>query len=164
MTDDADDRERGLSKREDPHDVSLERALKHPVVQHMAEKLEEMRRVVDGLPEAIGRAVSEAMRNRPPAGASGPGMPIQLDANAVEFHRGGKVNFQGKEEIGDPFGVRQLLVTIGEDGDIFTVDRIASWTPEQRQKVVTWARAVYLKRTGAKGVRVPSRPQVLKNR
>ncbi len=88
--------ERGLSRRADPNGLTLDGALTHPVVQRMSEKLEEMRQLVEGLPEAIGRAVAQATR-KPPVGASGPPVPLVGFGKAVEFHKGGKIVEDGQE-------------------------------------------------------------------
>lgn len=71
--------------------LSLEQVLAHPVVQEMSKKLEEMRELVAGLPEAVGRAVAahqSAARAQPLSAA-----PIQVkgDNVGVEFHRKGKI-------------------------------------------------------------------------
>jgi len=91
------DESRNLSKIErasDERGLTMEQVLAHPVVQQMTRRLEEMREIVQGLPEAIGRAVAQATK-RPPAGACGPPVPI-LNPKEVEFHKGGKVIEDGK--------------------------------------------------------------------
>jgi hypothetical protein len=90
---------KGLVKADEAasHAISLEQAMAHPVVQQMSKKLDEMRSLVQGLPEAIGRAVAEAQRAGKTIQASGP--PVALrPANAnVEFHRKGRIVQDGKE-------------------------------------------------------------------
>lgn len=46
-----------LVKVQEAHGLTLEQAMAHPVVQQMNKKLEEMRQVIEGLPEAIGKSV-----------------------------------------------------------------------------------------------------------
>jgi hypothetical protein len=77
--------------------ISLEQAMAHPVVQQMSKKLDEMRQLVQGLPEAIGRAVAEAQRAGKPIQASGPSIALRPAGTAVEFHRKGRIVQDGKE-------------------------------------------------------------------
>jgi len=76
--------------------LSLEQVMAHPVVKAMNGKLEEMRQLVQGLPEAIGRAVAEAQRQKRPTIASGPPVPLRAENAGVEFHRKGKIVQNGE--------------------------------------------------------------------
>lgn len=86
------------AKAGDQQAISLEQAMAHPVVQQMTKKLDEMRQIVEGLPEAIGRAVAEAQRaGRVAPRASGPPVSLRTDNANVEFHRKGRIVQDGKE-------------------------------------------------------------------
>ncbi len=149
----------------DQEDLELQRALRHPVVQHMADKLDQMRSMVEQLPEAIGRAVATSMTQaaaqQPPAGASGPPVPLRLPKQnqPVEFRPGGLVKVGGNEEASTPAGILKLLALVGVWPGLAEVEK---WTPEERQQVITWARAQHFSAIGKKGVRVPKRPAFLK--
>jgi len=82
--------ERGLAKHESSKALTVEHVLAHPVVRELSAQLKAMKQVVDALPELIGRAVKEATR-KPPAGASGPPVPLMSKNDGVEFHKGGKI-------------------------------------------------------------------------
>jgi len=45
---------------------SVEQVLAHPLVQRMATQLEQLQRLVSGLPEAVGRSVAAAMQSQSP--------------------------------------------------------------------------------------------------
>lgn len=149
----------------DQEDLELQQALGHPVVKHMANKLEEMRSMVEQLPEAIGRAVAASMAKAaappPPPGHSGAPVPLRrTGANPpVEFRPGGLVTLGGSEEAGTPAGIRRLLDLVAISVDVAVMEK---WTPKQRQQVITWARAQHLSAIGKKGIRVPKRPLFLK--
>lgn len=76
--------------------LSLEQVLSHPVVKQMHEKLEEMRALVAGLPEAVGRAVAahQAAGRAQPRGF----LPVTIkgDNEGVEFHRKGLILQSGQ--------------------------------------------------------------------
>lgn len=87
-----------LAQVKEAQTLSLEQALAHPVVQQMSKKLEEMRQLVQGLPEAIGRAVAEAQRgSRTVPVAFGPPVVLQQSNVNVEFHKKGRIVQDGKE-------------------------------------------------------------------
>ena len=87
-----------LAQVKEAQALSLEQALAHPVVQQMSKKLDEMRQLVQGLPEAIGRAVAEAQRaGARPRVLSGPPVALQPQNTNVEFHRKGRIVQDGKE-------------------------------------------------------------------
>jgi hypothetical protein len=98
MSDTKKPKKQELAKVKETQALSLEQALAHPVVQQMSKKLDEMRQLVQGLPEAIGRAVAEAQRaSRPVSRISGPPVGLQPQNANVEFHRKGKIIQDGKE-------------------------------------------------------------------
>lgn len=76
--------------------LSMEQVMSHPVVKEMGRKLDEMRQLVQGLPEAIGRAVAEAQRQQRVPRASGPPVPLRAENGGVEFHRKGKIIQNGE--------------------------------------------------------------------
>lgn len=80
--------------------VPIEQVMRHPAVVKMAERLEAMEGMLQQLPEAIGRAVAQAMR-KPPQGASGPPVPLFVPGTPsfpmdLQFHKGGKIQEDGK--------------------------------------------------------------------
>lgn len=81
--------------------VPVEQVMKHPLVVQMAERLEAVESMLHALPEAIGRAVAQAMR-KPPSGASGPPVPLFVPGQPtfpkdLQFRQGGKIVQDGKE-------------------------------------------------------------------
>jgi hypothetical protein len=81
--------------------VPVEQVMRHPVVVQMAQRLEAVESMLHALPEAIGRAVAQAMR-KPPTGASGPPVPLFVPGHPtfpkeLEFRQGGKIVQDGKE-------------------------------------------------------------------
>lgn len=58
--------------------ISVEMVLQHPVVKEMASRLENVQKLLQSLPEAIGRAVAEASAPPPPKPAPAPGQPLSL--------------------------------------------------------------------------------------
>jgi len=87
------------SKAGDQQALTLEQVMAHPVVQQLNQKLEETRQLLQGLPEAIGRAVAEAQRpNRLPQASGAPVVVRPFASTAtVEFHRKGRIVQDGKE-------------------------------------------------------------------
>jgi hypothetical protein len=94
--------------------LTLEQAMAHPVVQQMNKKLEEMRQVIEGLPEAIGRAVAEAQRSgRTVSRAFGPPVALKTDNANVEFHRKGRIVQDGKEVAPEGQTQRDFVKDLG---------------------------------------------------
>lgn len=103
-----------LVKVQEAHGLTLEQAMAHPVVQQMNKKLEEMRQVIEGLPEAIGRAVAEAQRaGRGAPRASGPPVALRTDNANVEFHRKGRIVQDGKEVAPEGQTQRDFVKDLG---------------------------------------------------
>jgi hypothetical protein len=73
---------RGLVQQKS--DVAAAAILAHPVFRDVAQRLETMHRMMKDLPAVIGEAVAEATR-RPPAGASGPPVPV-IEPKTIEIH------------------------------------------------------------------------------
>lgn len=103
MTDEKDkEKKQELSKVEEqpkPGGLTIAEVMAHPVVQEMNRKLESMTQLLQGLPEAIGRAVAEAQRvnsNKVPL-VSGPAVELRPSGGSVEFHRKGRIVEDGKE-------------------------------------------------------------------
>lgn len=68
---DTKDEKRGLTERpEDSKGLTMDEVLKHPVVQKMSAQLETLQQLLSNLPEAIGRAVTEAQEANRPKGLS----------------------------------------------------------------------------------------------
>lgn len=86
-----------IKRKPEERGLTMEEVLKHPVVQQMNKKLEDMRELVAGLPEAIGRAVAAAQRANGATLPSGPPVALKESNDGVEFHRKGKIIQQGKE-------------------------------------------------------------------
>jgi hypothetical protein len=103
-----------LVKHENAKSLNLEQVMAHPVVQQMNKKLEEMRQLVQGLPEAIGRAVAEAQRAGRPRVVSGPPVALRPDNANVEFHRKGKIIQDGKEVAPEGPTQRDFVKDLGE--------------------------------------------------
>ena len=81
--------------------VPVEQVMRHPVVVEMAQRLQAVESMLHALPEAIGRAVAQAMK-KPPTGASGPPVPLYVPGQPtfpqdLQFHQGGKIVQDGKE-------------------------------------------------------------------
>lgn len=84
----------------DPDNKALERALSHPVVKQMHARLSMIQSLLEELPEAVGRAVREAIASRPPSNASGP--PVKLvEAKDIEITARG-IRADGKRYRMDP--------------------------------------------------------------
>lgn len=79
--------------------LTLEQVMAHPVVQQLNQKLEETKQLLQGLPEAIGRAVAEAQRPNKLPQASGPPVAVRpfAPASKIEFHKKGRIVQDGKE-------------------------------------------------------------------
>jgi len=77
--------------------LTVEQVMKHPAVQQINKKFEEMQQLVQALPEAIGRAVAEAQRSKKLPIVSGPSVPLNFDNGNVEFYRKGRIVQDGKE-------------------------------------------------------------------
>lgn len=91
-----------LSKVKDPmaQGLTMAELMSHPGVQQLNQKLEEARRIMAGLPEAIGRAVAEAQRAgkvQPLPLVSGHAVQLRSTNDNVEFHRKGRIVQDGKE-------------------------------------------------------------------
>jgi hypothetical protein len=74
-------------------DVTTAAILAHPIFRDVVQRLETMHRMMKDLPAVIGEAVAEATR-RPPAGASGPPVPV-IEPKTVEI-RGKTLIINGK--------------------------------------------------------------------
>jgi hypothetical protein len=109
------DAKQELSKpQEAAQALTLEQVMAHPVVQALNRKVEEMRQLVQGLPEAIGRAVAEAQRAGRPRVVSGPPVALRPDNANVEFHRKGKIIQDGKEVAPEGPTQRDFVKDLGE--------------------------------------------------
>lgn len=69
--------------RQEKNEVTMEAILSHPVVVEMQDRLKTVQKMLQGLPEAIGRSVTEAMQ-KVPEGASGPPIPL-LEAKEIQI-------------------------------------------------------------------------------
>lgn len=69
-----------LISRKQNQELSLEAVLAHPAVKELSSRLETLQGMLRGLPQAIGEAVAAATAaaelRKPPAGASGPRVPM----------------------------------------------------------------------------------------
>lgn len=68
-------------------DQMTQAILAHPVMKKIQGDLDNLQSMLKQLPEAIGRAVNETMKNQPPMGASGPAMPLIEVKKGIEIHR-----------------------------------------------------------------------------
>jgi len=94
-----------LVRREE--DQMTRAILEHPVVRKIQTDLSNLQSMLKQLPEAIGRAVNETMKNQAPAGASGPPVPL-LPTEGIEIHpdrsvvKGKDFKLDDKPGIPDP--------------------------------------------------------------
>lgn len=86
-----------IKPRSEERGLTIEEVLKHPVVQQMNQKLEDMRALVAGLPEAIGRAVATAQNASRATLPSGPPVALKASNEGVQFLRKGRIVQNGKE-------------------------------------------------------------------
>lgn len=80
--------------------LTLQEVLSHPAVVQLNQKLEEARKLMASLPEAIGRAVAQAQRDgkiQPIPLISGPAVQLKANNENVEFHRKGRIVQNGEE-------------------------------------------------------------------
>lgn len=89
-----DDKEAREMVSRDLGEVSVEKVLSHPAFRDMANRIEIMQSLLSNLPQAIGEAVKAAMA-APPAGASGPPVPL-INPGAVEI-RPRELTIDGKK-------------------------------------------------------------------
>lgn len=110
-----DKQELSKVKEAPPQGLTLEQVMAHPVVQQLNQKVDEMRQLVQGLPEAIGRAVAEAQRaGRSAPRASGPPVALRTNNENVEFHRKGRIVQDGKEVAPEGPTQRDFVKDLGE--------------------------------------------------
>lgn len=77
--------EKGLIRKESDA-ITAEMILQHPVVKEMAARLENVQKLLQHLPEAIGRAVAEASAPKPPMPPPAPGQPLcVVKPTPIEF-------------------------------------------------------------------------------
>ncbi len=78
-----------VERPEDDKGLTMAEVLKHPVVKEMVTRMETLQRTLDGLPEAIGRALVEAQKAQ-----RVPGMDLQNPELIAGSPFGKEVPFQ----------------------------------------------------------------------
>jgi hypothetical protein len=85
-----------LSIRQEPSSLTMEQVLAHPVVQQMNRQLEDLKSLVQALPEAIGRAVAAGShQNLTQREDAVPMLDLSQDSEVVIGKEG--VTIDGKE-------------------------------------------------------------------
>jgi hypothetical protein len=111
-----DEKKQELAKVDEqskPGGLTLDQVMSHPAVQQLSQRLEETKQLLQGLPEAIGRAVAEAQRAGRVPLVSGPAVELRPSGGSVEFHRKGRIVENGQEIV--PENVQAAPESLDQD-------------------------------------------------